>query len=93
MGGRLLSESVSPLRSLIVLDTEGASGIAGMTGSAGNSTPGCKYAVCLASGGGIAGSDFSVLADFFEEAFVFFLLLAIRASWHSMQKMPCVVRA
>lgn len=28
-----------------------------------------------------------------EEAFDFFLLRAIRASWQSMQKMPCEVRA
>lgn len=53
----------------------------------------------LASGGGIAGSDLSkcTLLDNLERwavfFAVFFLLLAIKASWQSMQKMPCDVRA
>lgn len=46
------------------------------------SSPVGTYWVCLASGGGMAGSDLSMFADFFDDDpfAVFFLLLAIKAS-------------
>lgn len=84
------------LSSCTAFDIEGASKV-GDTYGWPYSMSGSVYR--LASGGGIAGKDLSnnMLLDNFErdEGFrpVFLRRRAMSASWQSMQKMPCEVRA